>query len=137
MFDDPRLKRVLKRYEKGSNLSDASIDVSNLGVGELLKACRCASLADLSAPKELDETALAHLSKRMDIPYNIEQFDYFLHSYIRAEHVEAYYADPSVTSMPAPENGPPSKIPLSPGTAWRSVRPKNGQESYEAWPLAN
>ena len=28
MLDDPRIKRVLKRYYKGSDISDASIAVS-------------------------------------------------------------------------------------------------------------
>ena len=108
------------------------MDVTSLGVDELLQACHCAEVSSLDAPMELDDQALAHLARRMGIDFDRSQFDYFLHSYVRAEFCPAYYNDPLVTSKPAPENGPPQKIPLPKGMHWVSVRPKDGQEHYEA-----
>jgi hypothetical protein len=82
---------------------------------------------------ELDDHALAHFAQRMGIEFDRSQFDYFLHSYVRSEHLESYYNDPTVTSFPAPENGPPSKIPLEKGLRWFAVRPKEGKEQFKAF----
>ena len=133
MLDDPRIKRVLKRYQKGGTLSDGIMDVTSLGVAELLQACRLPEVRSLDAPKELDDQALACLARRMGIEFDRSQFDYFLHSYVREEFCPSYYEDTSVTSKPAPESGPPSKIPIPKGMRWVSVRPKDGREDYEAY----
>jgi hypothetical protein len=94
MPDDSRIKRILKRYQKNGTFSDGIMDVTSLGVDELLQACRCAEVSSLDAPKELDDQALAHLARRMGIEFDRSQFDYFLHSYVRAEFCPADYNDP-------------------------------------------
>jgi len=74
MLDDPRIKRVLKRYAKGDQFSDASMDVSAYGDAALLEACRCRDVADPTAPRELDDYALAHFAQRMGIEFDSSQF---------------------------------------------------------------
>lgn len=133
MLDDPRIKRVLKRYPKDDQFWNASMDVSQLGDRILLEACRLDDADEFSRPVELDEFALEHLAQRMGIVFDQSQFDYFLHSYVRSEHKEAYYRDRTVTSFPAPEDGPPSKIPLEEGLRWFAVRPRDGKEHFEAF----
>ena len=56
-----------------------------------------------------------------------------MRSHVRSEFFETYYDDPTVSSKPAPEGGPPAKIPLEKGMRWCSVRPKDGKEHYEAF----
>ena len=133
MADDPRIKRILKRYPKGDKFADVFMDVTNLGVAELLQVCRCEEASCLDTPKELDEQALSLLASKMGIEFDPGQFDYYLHSYVRSEFFAAYYKDPCVTSKPPPEFGPPPKIPVPKGMSWVSVRPKDGQEHYEAY----
>jgi hypothetical protein len=132
MPDDPRIKRVLKRYQKGDKFSDASVDVTSIGVAGLLLACRRDEEKSLDAPIELDDQALTFLSGRLGFEFDRGQYDYFLHSYVRSEFLPSYYEDPSVTSKPSPESGPPLKIPIPTGMRWISVRPKDGKEQYEA-----
>jgi hypothetical protein len=133
MPDDPRIKRVLKRYPKGQQFSDASIEVTNLGFDDLLQACRCNADDALTAPRELDDHALAHFARRMGIEFDSAHFDYFLHSYVRSEFVSAYFADPSISKRLPPEDGPPRNIPLAKGRRWFAVRPRNGKEHFEAY----
>ena len=135
MLDDPRIKRVLRRYPKEDKFSDASMDVSAYGDAALLQALRYEHVDDLSAPRELDDHAVTHFAQRMKIDFDRSQFDYFLHSYVRSEFFETYYDDPTVTSFPAPEDGPPSKIPLEKGLRWCAVRPKDGKEHFEAFQI--
>src|SRR5262245_32877163 len=123
MLDDPRIKRVIKRFPKGDQFSDASMDVSSFGDADLLAACRRQDVNEFSRPIELDDYALSRLAQRMGNVFDREQFDYFPHSYIRAEHREDYYNDPTTTFFPAPEDGPPSNIPLEKGLRWFAVRP--------------
>ena len=59
MLDDPRIKRVLKRYKKGDQFSDASMDVSSYGDLALLEACQCEQADELASPREMDRHALA------------------------------------------------------------------------------
>src|SRR5262245_5875788 len=132
MIDDPRIKRVLKRYRKEENVSDASIEVTALGDSELLLACRCTGELSLAGPRELDDHALSHLSRLTGIAFDRDEFDYYLHSYVRSEFVSTYFDDPTVGARPAPEDGPPL-VPLPSGTRWRSVRPKDGKEQFQAW----
>ena len=133
MLDDPRIKRVLKRYRKNEQFSDAQIDVSSLGDAHLLEALRCRDVYELTRPRELDHHALACFARHMGIEFDGGEFDYFLHSYVRSTFLDSYYKDPAVKSKPAPEGGPPAKIPLPAGTQWFSVRPKDGEEHYEAY----
>jgi hypothetical protein len=132
MFDDQRIKRVLKRYRKEEQFSDASMDVGSFGIAALMQACRCDDVNSLNAPKELDDHAVAHFANLMGIDFDHSQFDYFLHAYLRSEFLEAYRDDPSVASFPASEDGPPSKIPVPKGMRWCAVRPKDGKEHYLA-----
>jgi hypothetical protein len=132
MSSDPRVKRLLKRYRKDNQFVDASIDVSNIQLSDLLRACGLRDEQELTSPKELNDNALGALEKLMGLDFDRQSFDYYMHSYVRTEYVSTYYDDPVVTSKPAPEGGPPSKIPLPDGTQWVSVRPKDGQEQYEA-----
>jgi hypothetical protein len=76
MLDDPRIKRVLKRYPKSDQFSDASMDVSTYGDTALLEACRREHADDMSGPIELDDQALAHFQQRMGIEFDRSQFDY-------------------------------------------------------------
>ena len=133
--DDLRIKRILKRYPKGDKFSDVFMDVTNLGVAELLRVCRCDEARCLDVPKELDEPALSRLATMMGFEFDPGQFDYYLHSYVRSEFFPAYYEDPSVVSKPPPEFGPPAKIALPQSMRWVSVRPKDGQEHYEAYEI--
>ena len=135
MLDDPRIKRVLKRYRKGERFFDASMDVSAYGDIALLTACRCEQVEDIADPRELDEYALEYFAGLLETVFDTSQFDYFLHSYIRSEFVDSYFDDPTVTSFLSPENGPPSKISLEKGLRWCAVRPKDGRERYEAFPI--
>jgi hypothetical protein len=131
MLDDPRIKRVLKRYPKDDHFSDASIDVSTYGDLALLEACGRECVDEMSGPIELDHRALDHFATRLGIEFDRSQFDYFLHSYVRSEFLESYYDDPTVTSFPVSEDGPPAKIPTPEGAQWCAVRPKNGKEHFE------
>ena len=135
MLDDPRIKRVLKRYPKADQFSDASRDVSAYGDTALLEACGCRHVDDLSAPRELDDHALAFFAQRMGVEFDSSQFDYFLHSYVRSEFFETYYDDPTVTSFPMCEDGPPPKIPCPEGAEWCAVRPKDGREHFELFQI--
>ena len=135
MSNDPRIKRVLKRYRKGDQFVDASVDVSDFEISGLLQACRCQDETALTLPKELDDESLALFAQYIGSDFDRRQFDYILHSYVRTEFVSSYYEDPSATSKPAPENGPHKKVPIPAGTQWVSVRPKDGQECYEAYEI--
>jgi hypothetical protein len=132
MPDDPRIKRVLKRYRKGEQFPDASLELTDLGVDELLQACRCDQANALNLPKELDDYAMSYLTRRLGIEFDSAAFDFYLHEYVRSEFRSTYFSDPSITSKPAPEDGPPPGIPLPAGMRWFAVRPKDGKEHYEA-----
>lgn len=131
--NDPRIKRLLKRYRKGDNFVNAIIDVSHIELDELLKACSCSNERGLVSPKELDDHALAFFSRVLADRFDHAQFDFFLHSYVRTECVGSYYSDPTVTSKLPPENGPPAGIHPPEGTRWVPMRPQEGQEHYEAF----
>jgi hypothetical protein len=132
-MDDQRIKRVLKRYRKGEDLSDSSIDVSSMPIQYLLEACRCMDSRSLDSPKQLDEVALDYLSKGMGVQFEPAAFDYYLHSYVRQEFLSAYYDDPSIVCKPPPEN-PPDGTRVA-GRQWVSVRPKDGEEQWAAYDM--
>jgi hypothetical protein len=133
MAEDPHIKRVLKRYRRDSAFPDASLDVTRLGVDVLLRACAVADSMQLNAPRELKATGLLYLSSHMGVELDRDNFDYYIHSYVRAEFSARIYEDPSFYPAVPSELGPPSKIPVPDGCRWVSVRPKNGEETYEAW----
>jgi len=135
MPDDPRIKRVLKRYRKGEDLPDAAIDITAMGAAQLLWAFSADNPDFLTAPKELNYHTLSKLSTIMAMEFDREQFDYYVHSYVRREFLEDFFSDPSITFKPAPENGPPSKIPLAKGLHWVSVRPRDGEETWDAYEI--
>ena len=127
--DDPRVKRVLKRYLKGEQFSDASLELTGITLKELQTVFRCESDDDLIAPRELDEFALNWLTNRMQLAFDGKIYDFFLHSYARRE----FCSDERVPQEDLRfccEDGPPKRIPLAKGLRWVSVRPENGQESY-------
>lgn len=130
--DDPRIKRVLKRYLKGERFLDASLELTGIHLTELEAAFRCSSGDDLTAPRELDEFAVNWLSMRMQMNFEIEVYDYFLHSYVRREFCSEERIPPKGLKLPC-EDGPPKRIPLEKGLKWVSVRTKNsGEETYVA-----
>lgn len=135
MVDECHIKRVLKRYRKDSNLADASLEVTRLGLDVLMQACGVLDPKLLSAPRELDKGGLSYLSNQMGIDFDLSHFDYYLHSYVRAESTPRLYSDPSFEPGVPSELGPPPRIPVPEGCRWVSVRPKNGEEAYEAFEI--
>ena len=131
VMEDHRLKRVLKRYRKGEDLSDSSIDVSTMPVKYLLEACHCMDVRSFDSPKQLDEKALEYLGQGMGVQFEPAAFDYYLHSYVRQEFASSYYDDRSVVCKPPPEL-PPDAARVS-GRHWLSVRPKDGEEQWAAY----
>ena len=130
--DDPGIKRVLKRYRKGEDFSESSLVIDEVPLARLQEACRCSSDDLLQGPTEIDGYAGVCIKNLIGVDFDFGQFDYFLHAYIRREFAETYYDAPTPGLIPAPEDGPPNKIPHSEGTRWASARPKNGQENYVA-----
>ena len=127
--DDPRVKRVLKRYLKTNQFSDASLELTGISLEELQTALRSSPNDNLVAPQELDEPSLAWLTKRMQMVFDAQTYDFFLHSYARRE----FCSDERVPEEDlrfSCEDGPPKRIPLEKGLKWVSVRPENGKESY-------
>lgn len=134
MSDDPRLKRVLKRYRKFEDHFDASLDVTRLGVAQLRRVLGCAEDEPFIAPHPLDVAGARRLAEVLGVPLDTDEFDFFLHSYVRTECVADYYADPTNRPRASPEDGPPAKIPLPKGTRWLAVRPRDGKEHYVGVP---
>jgi hypothetical protein len=130
--EDPRLKRVLKRYRKANDFPDASMDVTTLGMERLRWIAGSAAHDPLIGPVELDEAGAGRLSKMLGIPVESNDFDYILHTYIRTECVAEYYADETARPRASPENGPPMRPP--PGMRWQEARPRDGKEHYVGVP---
>jgi hypothetical protein len=128
--DDPRIKRVLKRYLKNEDFPDASLELTGISLEELQSMCSC-SAADFSVPRELDGYALVYFTNRMGMNFDASQFDYFVHSYARREFCSPDRVPEDGIHFPC-EDGPPAKIPLPEGTRWVSSRPKDGKENYFA-----
>jgi hypothetical protein len=126
--DDPRIKRVLKRYLKDDDYSDASLELTGIGFEELQSMCRC-SADDLKAPRELHGYSLINFTNRMGMSFDASQYDYFFHSYARREFCSPDRVPPKEFNLPC-EDGPPAKIPLAKGLHWVSTRPKAGKENY-------
>lgn len=137
MDDDPRIKRVLKRYRKGDDAVDAALEVSGVDLDELLAACGGRQLRDLLRPRHLTPSALAFFARRFQAPMDDRRYDYYLHSYLRREYADSWIASTEAGPAPAPEDGPPASIPRPAGTRWLPVRPRDGEERYEAWPVSS
>jgi hypothetical protein len=135
--DDRRLKRILKRYRKMEDHPDASMDVTALGIARLRTLLGCAEGDPLIAPSPLDAGAAARFGAVLGVVLDADEFDFFLHCYVRAECVTEYYADPAARPLASPENGPPTKIPLPKGMRWLAVRPRDGKEHYVGVPEAS
>jgi hypothetical protein len=126
--DDSRIKSVLKRYLKGEEFSEASLELIGISLEELLSMCRC-SADELKAPRELDGYGLVNFTNRMGMSFDVSKYDYFIHSYIRREFCSSDRVPPKELHLPC-EDGPPAKIPLAKGLHWVSTRPKDGKENY-------
>jgi hypothetical protein len=126
--DDPRIKRVLKRYLKGEEFSEASLELTGISFKELQSMCRC-SADDFKTPRELDGYGLVNFTNRMGMSFDASKYDYFVHSYARREFCSPDRVPPKELYLPC-EDGPPAKIPLAKGLHWVSTRPKDGKENY-------
>jgi len=134
MSDDPRIKRVLKRYPKDSTTPDAAIELDGITTASLQAALGVGPEDPLFSPCELSWPAIEFFHDQLGIELDSGAFDYFLHTYVRRESVKEYYADksrPEFPGGPAPEGGPP--VPAPPGKRWYAVRPKDGKEHFEQW----
>jgi hypothetical protein len=130
--DDPRIKRVLKRYRKGEDFSESSFELKGVPLEQLQEAFALSPEDLLQSPREIDGYAGVCIGNMLQLNFDFSKFDYFLHTYIRNEFEETYRDNPTPGLIPAPESGPPQKIPRPKGTRWISVRPKDGQEQYIA-----
>jgi hypothetical protein len=129
--DDPRIKRVLKRYLKNDEFSDASVDLTEISFEELQSLCSC-SADGFNKPRELDGLALVYFTNRMGISFDASKYDYFVHSYSKREFCLPDRGVPTGLFFPC-EDGPHAKIPLPEGTHWVSARPdKDGLEHWVA-----
>jgi hypothetical protein len=126
---DPRIKRVLKRYFKNDDFSDASLDLTGISFEELQSMCSC-SADGFNKPRELDGLALVHFTNRLGMSFDASQYDYFVHSYARREFCTPGRSIPKDIKFPC-EDGPHIKIPLPEGTHWVSARPD--KEGLEQW----
>jgi hypothetical protein len=126
--DDPRIKRVLKRYLKSEEYSDATLELTGIGLDELQSMCRC-SADDFKAPRELDGYGLVNFTNRLGMSFDASTYDYIVHSYARREFCTPDRVPPKELKIPC-EDGPPAKIPLAKGLHWVSTRPKDGRENY-------
>jgi hypothetical protein len=126
--DDPRIKRVLKRYLKGEEFSDASLELTGISFEELQSMCRC-SADGFKVPRELDGYSLVNFTNRMGMSFDASKYDYFVHSYARREFCSPDRVPPKELHLPC-EDGPPAKIPLAKGLHWVSTRPEDGKENY-------
>jgi len=129
MLDDPRMKRVLKRYPKDSQTFDASIELVGVTTLDLQAVFGCAGDDLLYSPRQLGELQLSYFRDMFQVEFDCAHFDYFLHTYVRREHTTEYFATQSAGPHPAPEDGPPSST-VRPGKVWVPVRPKDGREHF-------
>ena len=127
--DDPRIKRVLKRYFKNEEFSDASMDLNGITFEELQSMCSC-SADGFGKPRELDGLSLVYFTNRMGISFDASKYDYFVHSYIKREFCSSDRCKPKDAYYPC-EDGPPVKIPLPEGQHWVSARPD--KDGFEQW----
>ena len=105
LSDDPRIKRVLKRYLTGEDFSDATMELSGISLEEIAAMCRCSS-NDFNAPRELDAYSLVNFENRMSMSFDSSKYDYFIHSYARREFCSADCVPPKDLNVPC-EDGPP------------------------------
>jgi hypothetical protein len=127
--DEPRIKRILKRYLKGDEFSDASLELTGITLEELQAACRCSPDELLESPRELDGYAIVCLASRMQMSFDASVYDYFIHAYAKREFCSEEQVPEDGLSVPC-EDGPPTRIPLEEGLRWVSTRPKEGKENY-------
>jgi hypothetical protein len=126
--DDPRIKRVLRRYLKGEDFPEASLELTGITFEELQTMC-CCSADGFKGPRELDGYGIVNFTNRMGMSFDASQYDYFVHSYARREFCSSDRAAPKGLDLPC-EDGPPAKIPLAKGLHWVSARPQDGQETF-------
>jgi len=130
MIDDPRIKRILKRYPKDNVRFDASIDLSDLPIEEVRAAFRCSADDTDTRPRKLDDYAIDCFSKRWPDAFDAASFDYFVHLYLKSEFAWPNPRSADMPSVPS-ENGPPPGASLPEGMRWVSVKPSDeGFENY-------
>lgn len=125
--DDARVKRVLKRYEKNAQFSDAHIDLEGISLESLNAAFRLPPEDEFQSPRKLDEYALSCFEQWMGISFDSGIYDFFVHPYARREFCSAERVPPRELNMPC-EDGPPTRIPIARGHRWVSTRPKDPED---------
>ena len=137
MNDDLRIKRVVKRYRKGSDFPDASFELVGFTLAELQDGFGYSQTDPIYSPRELGEEQIDFLRARLGYEFDMITFDFFLHPYVRAEYVKDFFADTSrdYRGSPAPEGGLPQTI--APDKVWFSVRPRDGREQFIARDRSN
>lgn len=128
--DDPRIKRVLKRYEKDAQFRDAHIDLEAVSLEALNVAFGFPPEDEFKSPRKLDEYAIACFEQWMGIELDAGIYDYFIHPYARREFCSAEHVPEEGLNLPC-ENGPPTRIPLAEGLRWVSTRPEEDGENYK------
>lgn len=129
-YDDPRIKRVLKRYEKDAQFSNAHIDLEGIGLEALNAAFRFSPEDEFKSPRKLDEYVTTCLEQWMGIELDAVIYDYFIHPYARREFCLAEQVPEEGLNIPC-EDGPPTRIPLEEGLRWVSTRPEEDGENYK------
>ena len=133
--DDPRVKHVLKRYPKTSDIADAEVELTGVSLAAIQAALGLDVPDDVYRPQEVTEKAAAFFDERFQIPFDFAIYDYFLHAYVRPGQEDAFYREAKNRGglTPPPERGPPPNI--APHIDWISVRPREGKEQYAPRPV--
>ena len=133
MIDDSRVKRVLKGYPKGSTRFDKYIDLNNIPIADLRAALRSSPDDKDVKPHQLDDYAIDYFSKIWPQAFDMSQYDYFIHIYLKPEYRSLLNEKSDIVHNLPSEDGPPESIPHPEGARWISVRPsENGYENYMA-----
>ena len=133
MIEDTRVKRVLKRYPRESSRFDAYIDISNIPIIDIRAALRLSSDDEDVKPRQLDDYAINYFSKKWSQAFDVAQYDYFIHIYLKPEYISSLNESSFTLHNLLREDGPPENIPHPDGTRWISVHPsKDGYENYMA-----
>ena len=127
--DDPRVKRVLKRYEKDAQFSDAHIDLEGISLEALNAAFRFSPEDEFESPRKLDEYAIASIEQWMGLGFDGGIYDFYVHPYARREFCSEERVPQDGLNMPC-EDGPPIRIPLEEGLRWVSTRPVEDGENF-------
>ena len=120
--DDHRIRTVLKRYLKGGEHPDASLELIGISIEEPNSMCECFD-DGFKAPRELIESNLVNFTDRAGRDLDTAQYDHFVHSYAQRDFCSPDRVLAEELDLPC-EDGPPANIPLSREMRWVSTRPK-------------